>query len=168
MENQWPPTLAMALLALALLGTALLWITASPAWAGTFKCRGPDGHIGYQETPCPADSDSAELNPSTVPPSGAKAPRPSQPYTVEGQLKALESAQRRARKAREKASAVPSQTQAKNGDYDAARCAKHRAETARWRREVRNGYRDKDEREQETEMLKHHEALVERHCPPER
>ena len=165
MQLQWIPQLSIAPLSLALLGSSLSGLTACPAWAGTYKCRAPDGHISYQETPCPADSDGGALTPDTAPPSGSNAPRHSKAYTVEGQLKALESAKRRARKVREKSSDAP--RRAKTSDYDAARCAKHRAEAARWRREVRNGYRDTDEREQEAQMLKHHEALIERYCAPE-
>jgi hypothetical protein len=168
MEKQRTPPLLIAPLSLALLGPALPWLTACPALAETYKCREPDGHISYQEMPCPADSDGGVVIPNTMPPSGANTPRPSKAFTVEGQLKALESARREARKAREKASDAPRKTQTKTGDYDAARCAKHRAEVARWRRDVRNGYRDKDEREQETQMLRHHEALVARYCEPER
>lgn len=161
MEKQWIPRLS-----LALLGPALSWLSACPAWAGAYKCRAPDGHISYQEAPCPADSDGGALTPDTAPPGGANARRASQAYSVEAQLKALEGARRRAREAREKAAAAPRGTQAKTDSHDPARCAKHRAEAARWRRKVRNAYRDKDERERETQMLKYHEALIERHCTP--
>jgi hypothetical protein len=159
-------SLPLAALSVVLLCPALYRLAICPSWAGVYKCREPDGHISYQETPCAPDSDGGALTPNTTPPSGANAPGPSKAYTVEGQLKALESARRQTRKKREK-TAAPRSTQTKTGDYDAARCAKHRAEVARWRRNVRNGYRDRDEREWETQMLIHHEALVQRHCPPE-
>lgn len=167
-RTQWQPTHSMAPLALAMLGAALCWVTPNPAWTETFKCREPDGHIGYQETPCPVDSEGSVLSSSSAPPTGPNATHTSKAYTVEGQLKALESQKRQARKAREKSSPESSHTQVKPKAHDAARCAKHRAEAARWRREVRRGYRDKDERDRRAEMLKHHEALVERYCPPGR
>lgn len=157
----------IAQLPIALPLPALFWLAACPLWAGPYKCREPDGKISYQQVPCPAESAGAELIPDTRLPSGAATATTAKKYTVEGQLKALESARRKARQGREKAKANL-RAEVKPKVFDAARCAKHRAEAARWRREVKNGYRDRDQQEQETQMLKHHEALVERHCAPER
>ncbi len=147
---------------------SIVCLSLCPAWAGAYKCREPDGHISYQGTPCPLESNGAELTPSIAPPSGAIAPDISKKYTVEGQLKALETERRRAHKAREKGSTPSRRTRKQADAHDTARCAKHRAEAARWRREIRNGYLDRDQKEQELQMLKHHQALVERYCAPER
>jgi hypothetical protein len=153
---------------LALLSIASLWLTPGPVRAAAFKCLGPDGHTSYQQTPCPVEAAGGELTPDTRPPGGAEAAANSGDYSVESQLKAMESARQKARKAREQATADERQAQRKTADrYDKARCAKHRAESARWRQAIRNGYRNRDEREQQKQMLKHHEALTERYCAPE-
>jgi hypothetical protein len=146
---------------------ALLGLCACPAWSGTFKCREPDGSISYQQTSCPQGSDGVEVVADTTPPGGAEAPGAAKKYSVQSQLKTLEQQRRRTRKERAKDETPIRQTKTQTASYDAARCAKHRAEAARWRREVRNGYVDRDQKEQEAQMLKHHEALVLRYCEPE-
>ena len=145
------------------LAAIALCLAASPAWSAVFKCRGPDGHTSYQQFPCPEPAGGAELSPDTSPPSGAGTRV--KPATVETQIEALESAERRARKERKEASESGS-PKAPPDERDEARCAKHRAEAARWRREIKQGFRDRDEQEREAQMLQHHEALIRRYCPP--
>jgi hypothetical protein len=154
---------------------SLLYLICDPGWAGAYKCRGEDGQVSYQGTPCPTGSPGEELTPDTAAPSGRQPANVANDYSVAGQLKALESAQRKARKERERDSTDPHQSdphksrakKTKKPQYDAARCAKQRAESARWRREVKNGYLDRDQKEQEEQTLKYHEALVARYCKPE-
>lgn len=142
---------------------AALCLLAGPAVSATYKCRGADGQLGYQQSPCPDAADGGELTPDITPPSGAAARIA--PTTVESQIQSLEAAERQAQKAR-KATAAARPARAQPSEQDAARCAKQRAEAARWRREVKNGYRDRDEQERESQMLTHHEALIRRYCPP--
>jgi hypothetical protein len=61
----------IAQLPIALPLPALLWLAACPVCAGPYKCREPDGHISYQQAPCPAESAGAEPIPDTGPPSGS-------------------------------------------------------------------------------------------------
>jgi hypothetical protein len=163
MGRPWIPILPIALWALA-----QPWLATGPVWAGTYKCLGLDGHISYQQTPCPLDTDGTALVTDNRPPSGAEVPGASETYGVERQIKALESAREQARKGRDPAPAAARQARTSPDAFDPARCAKHRAEVARWRQAIRDGYRDRDEKEQEAQMLKHHEALVTRYCQPER
>ena len=133
------------------------------AGAGPFKCLHPDGSLSYQETPCPPETDGGELEVDTRRPGGSRAG--GKEYTVEGQVRALEAERKRAHKALEKRAAdSPGATAGPKPRKNKAKCAKHRAEVARWRRAVRNGYRDKDDREREEQMLEHHRALVEQYC----
>jgi hypothetical protein len=99
-------------------------------------------------------------------PGGADALPRGKDLSVEGQLKALEAARAKERKASASAAkgAVPHQPA---DDYDRAKCAKHQAQTARWREEIRGGYRTREERAHDQHMLEHHEALVERYCAPD-
>lgn len=142
----------------------LLCLALAPAWAGTYKCRDPDGHVSYQQTPCAGASVGAEVAPDTRRPGGADAPPDPEGSAVADQLEAMERAKRRERQGREGSGERRAASTSKG--YDAAACAKHRAQAASWRREIKNGYRDRDEKEQEAQMLKHHEALVERYCAP--
>jgi hypothetical protein len=142
-----------------------LSLIACPVWAGPFKCLHPDGSLSYQESPCPTESEGGELEVDTRPPGGTRPRGKGQDTTIQGQLRALESERKRDEKARERR--APTSPKAASGPKprkNKAKCAKHRAEVARWRRAVRNGYRDKDDREREEQMLEHHRALVEQYC----
>lgn len=140
-------------------------IITLPVQAGPFKCVQPDGGVVYQQGPCGGPDHGGELTVDTRYPGGADAAAKGKDLSVEGQLKALEAARAKERKARVAASKGlvergPAET------YDRAKCAKHRAQTARWRDEVRGGYRTRDEKAHNLSMLEHHQALVERYCVP--
>jgi hypothetical protein len=47
---------------------------------------------------------------------------------------------------------------------DRAKCAKERAEVARWRHKANATYRDQDEKEFKEQTLEYHQALAERYC----
>ena len=146
---------------------AVLVLMAGPVWAGPYKCLQPDGSVVYQDIQCAAGSEGAELRLDPSTPGGPDRGQ-AQDYSVQGQLKALEAERRqadKARKAQEKAAAAPA---AKKVDgYDRAKCAKNRAEAARWRQKVRNGYRDQDDREYQEQKLEYYESLADQFCRPD-
>ena len=141
-------------------------LVALPAEAGLFKCRLPDGSLIYQQTPCPGTAQGEEVSVDTRSPGGAGAGSSRKDYSVESQLKAMETKRESERKAREKAAKHVRQPQPAD-TYDRAKCSKHRAQTARWRQEVRNGYRNQEEKAHDRHMLEYHQALVDRYCGPE-
>jgi hypothetical protein len=147
----------------------VLVLMVGPVWAGPFKCVQPDGRVVYQDVQCDAGSAGAELrlDPSTP---GGQDRGKAQDYSVQGQLKALEAERRKAdkaRKAQEKAAAATEPAGKKAGGYDRAKCAKNRAEAARWRQKVRNGYRDQDDREYQEQKLEYYESLADQFCRPD-
>lgn len=139
---------------------------ALPAQAGPFKCVQPDGRVVYQQGPCAESDQGGELTVDTRPVGGADAIPKGQDLSVEGQLKAMEAARDKERKARAD-EAKGAGKKAPAATYDRAKCAKHRAETARWQEEVRGGYRTREEQAHDRHMLDYHQALVERYCAPE-
>lgn len=147
---------------------AVLLMTG-PVWAGPFKCLQPDGRVVYQDLQCAAGSEGAELRLDTSVPGGEDKGK-ARDYSVQGQLKALEAERRKAdkaRKAQEKAAAETAPAGKKAGGYDRAKCAKNRAEAARWRQKVRNGYRDQDEREYQEQKLEYYQSLADQFCRPD-
>jgi hypothetical protein len=145
---------------------ALMLLIALPVQAGTFKCIQPDGGIVYQQGPCAASDQGAELRVDTRPPGDRDTARRGKDLSVEGQLKALESARDKERKARARARKAATVKRSGAG-YDRAKCAKHRAQVARWQEDVRNGYRTQEEKAHDQHMLEYHQVLVERYCAPE-
>lgn len=146
--------------------TAALLITCigGIAQAGPYKCLQPGGTIIYQQSPCPPAAEGAELRIDTTPPGGAGAKMGSRDYSIESQLRSMQGERTRAQQAREKAEKESRGRQDINDGYDRARCAKHRAQVARWREAIRNGYHSQNEKEYEARMLEHHQALTERYC----
>ncbi len=78
------------------------------------------------------------------------------------------------REARERAQAQARQEQAARlkalgnaaaGQYDPVKCARHRAEAAKWEQRLKSGYRTREERTYKQNKLAYHQALIERHCP---
>lgn len=143
---------------------ALMLAIALPLRAGTFKCLQRDGSVVYQQGPCPKSDQGGELILDTRPPGGKRAAPGGGDLSVEGQLKALESARARERKARVRVAKDAGKGSQKG--YDRAKCAKHRAQVARWQDEVRDGYRTREEQAHDRHMLEYHEVLVERYCAP--
>ena len=144
----------------------LALLIALPVQAGPFKCLQPDGRVIYQQGPCGESDQGGELTLDTRTPGGAEALPKGKDLSVEGQLKALEAARAKERKSRT-AAAKDTQEEAPAPTYDRAKCAKHRAEAARWREEVRGTYRTQEEKARDRHMLEHHQAQVEYFCPPE-
>lgn len=144
----------------------LIVLIALPAQAGPYKCVQPDGRVVYQQGPCGASDQGGELTVDTRSPGGAGSLPKAADLSVEGQLKALEAA--RAKESKARASAAKGAADKEPAEtYDRAKCAKHRAETARWRDAVRSGYRTQEEKAHDRHMLEYHEALVERYCAPD-
>jgi hypothetical protein len=141
-------------------------LIALPLQAGPYKCVRPDGDIVYQQGPCAATEQGGELAVETRPPGGPDAVPEAKDLSVEGQLKAMESARAKERKARA-SEAKDAKGKASSPTYDRAKCAKHRAEAARWQEQVRGTYRTQDEKARNKHMLEHHQALVERYCAPQ-
>lgn len=144
----------------------LALLFALPVQAGPYKCVGPEGGIVYQQGPCADSHRGGELAVDTRPPGGPDAVPKGKDLSVEGQLKAMEAARAKERKARA-AATKDDREKAPAPTYDRAKCAKHQAEVARWREEVRGTYRTQDEKARERHMLEHHQAQVERYCAPE-
>ena len=142
---------------------SLLVLIAVPAEAGLFKCRLPDGSIVYQQTPCAGTAQGGEVSVDTRSPGGPGAGAGQQDYSVEAQLKAMEAARERDRPTGEEAARETRPPKAVD-TRDRARCAKHRAQTAHWRQQVRNGYHNQEEKARNQHMLEHHQALVDRYC----
>lgn len=143
----------------------LLSLITLPAQAGTYKCIGPDGAILYQQGPCAESDQGGQLSVDTSPPGGPSADSGSKDLSVEGQLRTLESARAKERKARTRA-AKATQDRSRGDGRDQAKCAKHRAQAARWQEEVRNGYRTQEEKQHNEHMLEYHQVLVGRYCEP--
>lgn len=135
-----------------------------PVWAGTFKCQQPDGGIVYQAIPCAAESQGTELELDTRPPSGGEARGKGKDYSIESQLKAMEAERRKALKAQDQAGGGKHRSAKAASGPDAAKCAKQRAEVARWRHRANAAYRDQSEKEYKEQTLEYHQALVDRYC----
>lgn len=145
----------------------VLMTLSVPAHGGLFKCLQSDGSVIYQQTACPEDAQGGELSVDTSSPGGGSGAS-RQDYSVQSQLKAMESARAREQKARSKSAERTRKSQVDPSErYDRAKCAKHRAKVAQWRQDVRDGYHNQNEKIYEWKMLEHHQALVERYCPPE-
>jgi hypothetical protein len=125
--------------------------------AGAFKCLQPDGSIVYQGAACDPETPGEEIPVESGPAPGGKA----KDYSIEGQIKALE-AQRK--KPRAEPDRAKRKSGAKGDGPDRAKCAKHRAEVARWQRATKGTYHDEDERQYREQKLEEHRALVERYC----
>lgn len=144
----------------------LALLIALPVQAGLFKCVQPDGSVIYQQGPCGESDQGGEVAVDTRSPGGPDSAPKGKDLSVEAQLKALESARAKERKAKT-AGAKETMEKPPAPTYDRAKCAKHRAETARWREEVRGTYRTQEEKARDRHMLEYHQALVARYCAPE-
>jgi hypothetical protein len=137
---------------------------AGTVWAGAYKCRQPDGSIIYQEAACAAESAEEAVKLDPAPPGRGQVRGKAKDYSIEGQVKAFEAEHRRSPERRSKAGADQHRGDGSGDDRDRAKCAKERAETARWRQAARGTYRDRDERDYREQTLAYHQALVERYC----
>ncbi|WP_295456588.1 DUF4124 domain-containing protein [uncultured Thiodictyon sp.] len=137
-------------------------------WAGPYKCLQPDGSVVYQDTSCAIGAAGAELalDPSPPPQDHAGKGR-AKDYSIEGQVKAMEAERNKARKERARAAAQARQTAKKKPGYDRAKCAKNRAEVARWSQQTHSTYRNISERDYREQKLEYHQALVDQYCRPD-
>ncbi|MBN2885709.1 MAG: hypothetical protein JXM75_03250, partial [Chromatiaceae bacterium] len=133
-----------------------LALLAPAAWAELYKCPQPDGGISYQQHPC-ANAEPLALD---IPQTRNEIVQGAGP-SIEEQLRYFERDTVRA-----SSSSGPRQESATAHQYDAAKCARHRAQEAKWARAARATYRDRDQQRERERMLEYHRTLVERHCRP--
>jgi hypothetical protein len=134
-------------------------------WAGPYKCLQPDGSVVYQETRCAIGTEGGELALDPPPPSSHAGK--GKDYSIEGQVKAMEAQRNKARKERARAAAQARPAAKKKPGYDRAKCAKNRAEVARWTQKTHSTYRDIGERDYREQKLEYHQALVDQYCRPD-
>ncbi|MFD2113992.1 DUF4124 domain-containing protein [Thiorhodococcus fuscus] len=149
--------------ALRLLGIALL-LAGTAAQAELYKCRGSNGHTTYQQTACEASDQSAGLSVDTQISKDAPS---AEDYSVGKQVESMRDARTRRAQAREQARRAEETERTRHADthrFDAAKCAKHRSEVAKWHQKVLNGYRTRSEKDFNQNKLAYHQALVERYC----
>jgi hypothetical protein len=137
---------------------------AAPVWAGAYKCRQPDGSIAYQDAACAGEATGEEVKLEPSPSGQDKPRRKAKDYSIEGQVKAIEAERRKAHQGRSKSGTDRPRSDPSRDDRDRAKCAKERAETARWHQAARGTYRDRDEQEYREQTLAYHQALVKRYC----
>ena len=153
-----------------IIGLTLALLALRPASAELYKCLQPDGRLSYQQTACAPDAAGARLQVDTRGPDGREqASSAAEEYAVESQAEWLRSEReaqeavlleaRQAAEARHAAQKAERQAQ-----LDPAKCARHRAEAAKWREKARGTYRTRAEQEQNDNRLAHHQALIEQYC----
>jgi hypothetical protein len=142
---------------LASLSAALLALFATPVSGGAYKCMDPSGEVTYQGHPCAGEAFGDAIEADSKAPSGGSGKATS----IEAQLKSLSRERRSGHSDKDgrKSGSEKRVEGSKSKGYDAPKCAKARAE-------IRNGYRDEDDKERQAQMLNYHEALAERYCAP--
>ncbi|NEX20502.1 DUF4124 domain-containing protein [Thiorhodococcus mannitoliphagus] len=149
------------------LGLALL--IAADARAGLYKCRQPDGHMVYQQTACGGRADVDPFEIDIRGPNGSEAGASARDYSIGTQAKQMrterERLDRSRRSARRQAAAATKRATGQSPKTpDRAKCAKHRAEAAKWKQKVMQGYRKRTEKDYNEGKLEHHQALVDQYC----
>jgi hypothetical protein len=136
-------------------------IVASPAHADLYKCPQPDGRVTYQQTACGGRADVESFEVDVGGPAGSETSTAGRDYSVAGQAASMQAEREQRSRARRSAkrAAAPAGPRP-----DAAKCAKHRAEVARWKEKVMQGYRKRTEKDYNQGQLEHHQALAERFC----
>ena len=143
---------------------ALAMILIPRVEAALYRCQAPDGSVVYQQTQCAGETRGGEIQVDTRPPGGSSAAETgATDYSVESQLEAMEADRARERKTGEGAARAKSAPRERD-TTDPAACSRHRAEAARWREAVRNGYRSRDERDYQRHKLDYHQTLIQRYC----
>lgn len=148
---------------------SLALLIAADARADLFKCKQPDGRVIYQQTACGGHAGVAPFEVDIRGPDGSESGASSKDYSVGSQAKAMRTERERLSKARRqarvraaaaarRAAASPSKTP------NRAKCAKHRAEVAKWKQKLLNGYRERTEKIYNERKLEHHQALVDQYC----
>lgn len=144
-----------------------LSLCCAGASAGLYKCIQADGSTSYQQLPCAAEASAEQIAVDTAPPGGSDAADKGEDYSVEAQLKAMQKARDQDKDGERKAARDTPNDAAGAPEYDRARCAKHRAQVARWSKEAQRTYRTRKEKEYEARMLEYHQSLAERYCAGE-
>ncbi|QIK38523.1 DUF4124 domain-containing protein [Caldichromatium japonicum] len=136
-----------------------------PLWAqAIYRCQMPDGRISYQQGACPDQASATSIETSKP---TAQSPT-SQDYSVTSQAERM----RAERQAKERAQAEARQRQAARlkaqgnaaVQADPVRCAHHRAEAARWQRQLKSSQRTREERVYRENKIAYHQAIIERYC----
>jgi hypothetical protein len=142
----------------------MLALVAAPVAAGAYKCMDPSGELTYQGHPCAGEALGNAIEPDIEAPGGGLGKETS----IEAQLRSLSRERRssRSEKDNRKSTSDKRADASKSSGQDAAKCAKARAEAARWRGEIRKGYRNEDDKERKAQMLEYQEALAKRYCAP--
>lgn len=150
------------------LGLTGLFI-AAPVAAELYKCRQPDGRVSYQQTVCSGIAEGDALTVETRGPNGGTSDATERDYSVESQLRQMQTAREATELERERAR---SQTAAEarrsrkvnRDERDPAKCARHRAEVAKWKQKLLRGYRQRSEKEINESKLAYHQTLTDRYC----
>lgn len=153
-------------LAVCLVGFCL----ATPqARAELYKCHQADGQVSYQQNACDDIVQGDRLAVDTSRPSGSADGTQTRDYSIESQLKEMQTQREQARKERERArkqaeADARQSTVSVRTEFDPAKCTKQRAEVAKWHQKVLNGYRTRSEKDLNENKLAHHQALADRYC----
>ncbi len=142
---------------------------ATQTQAELYKCRLPDGRVSYQQTACADLAEGQTLSVDTRGPDGSASGPTGQDYSVESQSRQMQAERQTAEMEREQArrqaaAEAQHQQRAARDERDPARCAKQRAEIARWKQRLLHGYRTRSEKDINESKLAHHQALAERYC----
>ncbi|NKN32709.1 DUF4124 domain-containing protein [Marichromatium bheemlicum] len=135
-------------------------VAALDAQAELYRCVDAAGRISYQQTPCGSAASGGSIELDTRSPDGSARAANDPQMSVGNQLQRLAptpAARATTDTAPRRPSASPS---------DRAKCARHRAQVARWEQAARATYRDRSEQRYREQMLEHHRAQVERYCEP--
>ena len=144
-------------------------LLAGQAEAELYKCRQPDGRVSYQQTACADRAAGQALSVDTRGPDGSTSGPAGQDYSVESQFRQMQAERQAVERAREQArreAAKETQRMQRStrDERDPARCAKQRAEVAKWKEKLLHGYRTRSEKDINENKLAHHQALAERYC----
>ena len=142
---------------------------ATQTQAELYKCRQPDGRISYQQAACAELADGQALSVDTRGPDGSTSGPTGQDYSVESQFRQMQAERQAAEMERERArrqAAAEAQRgqRTTGGERDPAKCAKQRAEVAKWKQKLLHGYRTRSEKDINENKLAHHQALADRYC----
>ncbi|NEV62580.1 DUF4124 domain-containing protein [Thiorhodococcus minor] len=148
---------------------SLALLIAADAHAGLFKCKQPDGRVIYQQTACGGHADVDPFEVDIRGPDGSKSGKSSRDYSVGSQAKAMRTQRERLSKARRQAraraaAAARRVTGSPSKTPNRSKCAKHRAEVAKWKQKLLNGYHERTEKVYNENKLEHHQALVDQYC----
>ncbi|MBK1723639.1 DUF4124 domain-containing protein [Thiocystis violacea] len=153
-----------------ILGLLVVTVLIAPqARAELYKCQQPNGRIIYQQTACGGHADVEAFAVDIRGPDGSDGAASGQKYSIGSQAAQMRAERERLNGARLKArqaSEAAARRAAADSDKepDRAKCAKHRAEVAKWKEKVMKGYRTRTQKDYNDSKLAYHAALVDRYC----